>query len=238
MNRERNAVVLLSGGLDSAVTLAIARAEGYLPHALTVDYGQRHREEIDAARRVAAALGSRRHIVMAVDLTEWGGSALTADLVVPTGRRPDQIGHDIPVTYVPARNTILLALGMAWAETLGTGDLFIGAHTLDFSGYPDCRPEFFAAFEGLARRATRSGVEETVTWHVHTPLIGLTKADIVRRGVALGVPFELTQSCYQPRAVPGGKTIACGLCDSCILRRRAFAAVGIADPIPYAVQEC
>jgi 7-cyano-7-deazaguanine synthase len=238
MNAPRNAVVLLSGGLDSAVVLAICRADGYVPCALTVDYGQRHRGETAAARHVADAVGVARHIILPVDLTQWGGSALTADIGVPTGRRLAEIGKDIPVTYVPARNTIFLALAMGWAETLGTGDIFIGAHALDYSGYPDCRPEYFAAFEEMAHRATKAGVEQTVSWRIHAPLLNLTKADIVRRGLTLGVPFALTSSCYQP--IDSGcdrPSLACGLCDACVVRRSAFAAVGIDDPIAYVAQD-
>jgi len=238
MNASRPAVVLLSGGLDSAVVLAICRSEGYTPFALTVDYGQRHHGEIAAARRVAAAVGVERHIVLSVDLTQWGGSALTADIAVPTGRRLADMGQGIPITYVPARNTILLALAMGWAETLGGGDLFIGAHALDYSGYPDCRPEYFAAFEQMARHATKSGVEQTVAWRVHAPLLNLTKTQIVQRGFALGVPFALTSSCYQPLDTGEGQApLACGICDACILRRAAFTAAGRDDPVVYAPSE-
>ncbi|MEW5702566.1 MAG: 7-cyano-7-deazaguanine synthase QueC [Candidatus Zixiibacteriota bacterium] len=234
MSNARNAVVLLSGGLDSAVALAICRSEGYITNALTIDYGQRHRVEITAAQRIAAALGVARHIILPVDLTLWGGSALTADLPVPSRRTRTEIGDDIPVTYVPARNTIFLALAMGWAETLETGDIFIGAHALDYSGYPDCRPEYFAAFEALANRATRSGAQRTLSWHVHTPLLHRTKSAIVRRGLDLGVPFGLTSSCYQPvDAGDSQSVLACGVCDACVLRRAAFAELGVVDPIPY-----
>jgi 7-cyano-7-deazaguanine synthase len=227
-----NAVILLSGGLDSAVALAISKAEGFAPHALTVDYGQRHRAELDAAHRVAEALGVERHIVLKVDLTQWGGSALTDDSPVPERRDVATMGQDIPATYVPARNTILLSLATAWAETLETGDIFIGAHTLDYSGYPDCRPEYFDAFANMANLATRAGVEGTTRWRIHAPLLDMSKTQIIRRGSELNVPFELTVSCYQ--AGTGGR--ACGVCDSCILRHRAFVDAGVPDPTPYAVE--
>jgi 7-cyano-7-deazaguanine synthase len=228
----RNAVILLSGGLDSAVALAVSKAEGFAPFALTVNYGQRHRAEVDAARRVADAIGVERHIVLNVDLTLWGGSALTGDHPVPEGRDVAAMGQDIPVTYVPARNTILLSLALGWAETLHTGDIFIGAHTLDYSGYPDCRPEYFDAFSQMANLATRAGVEGTTKCRVHTPLLHMNKTQIIRRGAELHVPFELTVSCYQ--AGPSGS--ACGVCDSCILRRKAFAETGIPDPTLYAAE--
>ena len=224
------AVLLLSGGLDSAVVLAFCRAQGFAAYALTIDYGQRHRQELDAARRVAQALGAEKHIVLSVDLTQWGGSALTGTHEVPTGRDPSVMGADIPITYVPGRNTIFLSLAMAWAETLGTGDVFIGAHVLDYSGYPDCRPEYFGAFEQMANLATKAGVERVSRFSIHTPLIGMTKTQIVRTGVRLHVPFELTSSCYQP--TPDLR--ACGVCDSCVLRLRAFNEADIQDPILYA----
>jgi 7-cyano-7-deazaguanine synthase len=226
----RTAVVLLSGGLDSAVVLALCGSEGIAACALTIDYGQRHHQEVEAARRVAVALHAAKHIVLKVDLTQWGGSALTDTHPVPTNREPSSMGRDIPITYVPGRNTIFLSLAMAWAETLGTGDVFIGAHTLDYSGYPDCRPEYFQAFEQMANLATRTGVERSSRFSIHTPLIGMTKAGIVRTGTKLGVPFELTSSCYQPAV----DLTACGVCDSCILRQRAFKEAGIKDPIRYA----
>jgi len=223
------AVVLLSGGLDSAVILRLCRSEGFTAHALTIDYGQRHRQELDAARRLAKAMQIEQHIVLGVDLTQWGGSALTGNQAVPTGRDPSDMGEDIPVTYVPGRNTIFLSLAMAWAETLGSGDVFIGAHVLDYSGYPDCRPEYFGAFEQMANLATKAGVERVSRFSIHTPLIGMTKAQIVRTGVRLHVPFELTSSCYQPAP----DMAACGVCDSCILRQRAFREAGVEDPIRY-----
>ncbi|GAB4327080.1 MAG: 7-cyano-7-deazaguanine synthase QueC [Candidatus Zixiibacteriota bacterium] len=227
---ERKAVVLLSGGLDSAVALGICRADGFIPYALTIDYGQRNRHEIEAARSIAQTMQVAEHIVLSVDLTQWGGSALTSDAPVPTGRSTDAMGADIPITYVPARNTIMLSLAMAWAEVLGTGSVFIGAHTLDYSGYPDCRPEFFRAFETMANLATRTGVEESTRFRVHTPLLDMTKTEIVRQGTDLEVPLALTISCYQP--IQG--MVACGRCDACLIRRRAFAEAGIADPTEYA----
>jgi 7-cyano-7-deazaguanine synthase len=215
---------LLSGGLDSATTLAIARAEGFSCHALSVDYGQRHRVELEAAGRVAKALGAAEHRVMRIDLAGIGGSALT-DPSIPV---PQTATHGIPATYVPARNTMLLSLALGWAEVLQARDVFVGVNAIDYSGYPDCRPEFIAAFEKLAALATRAGVEGQPT-HIHTPLIELSKADIIRRGAGLGVDFGLTVSCYQPDS----EGRACGVCDSCRLRREGFRAAGIADPTRY-----
>jgi 7-cyano-7-deazaguanine synthase len=226
----RRAVVLVSGGMDSATTLAIARAEGYEVHALSVDYGQRHRAELEAARRVAAALGAVSHRILSLDLDQLGGSALTADLPVPKDRPEVEIGRGIPITYVPARNTILLACALAWCEVLGTEDVFLGVNALDYSGYPDCRPEFIEAFARLARLATRAGVEGR-PFRIHTPLIRLTKAEIVRRGHSLGVNFGLTHSCYDPD--PSG--VACGTCDACVLRLKGFREAGLPDPIRYRV---
>lgn len=222
----RPAVVLVSGGLDSTTAFAIARAEGFDCCALTVDYGQRHQLELDAARRVAAALGAREHVIIQVDLRRFGGSALTADLPLPTGRDPGAM-TDIPVTYVPARNTVFLALALGWAEVLGAEDLFIGVNALDYSGYPDCRPEYIEAFERMANLATKAGVEGKSRFRVHTPLIALSKAEIVRRAADLGVEFALTWSCYDPR--PGQRP--CGVCDACILRRKGFAEAGLVDPL-------
>jgi 7-cyano-7-deazaguanine synthase len=215
---------LLSGGLDSATTLAIARAEGFACHALSVDYGQRHGAELDAARRVAAALGAQEHRVMRIDLAGIGGSALT-DASIPVPQAPTS---GIPVTYVPARNTTLLSLALGWAEVLESRDIFVGVNAIDYSGYPDCRPEFIAAFEKLAALATRAGVEGRPT-RIHAPLIELSKADIIRRGTELGVDFGLTVSCYQADT-PGR---ACGRCDSCRLRKEGFRAAGVADPTRY-----
>ncbi len=219
------AVVLLSGGLDSATTLAIANHEGYHCHALSFDYGQRHDAELAAARRVVAGLGAVAHRVLAIDLSGFGGSALTdPGLAVPEAPSPG-----IPITYVPARNTVFLALALAWAESLAARHIFIGVNAVDYSGYPDCRPEFIAAFGRLANLATRAGVEGA-GFEIHTPLMALTKADIVRRGTGLGVDYAATVSCYQPNS----RGEACGRCDSCRLRRDGFEAAGLADPTRYA----
>jgi 7-cyano-7-deazaguanine synthase len=219
------AVVLLSGGLDSATTLAIAHRDGFQTYCLSFDYGQRHRAELDAARRVASAQGAHAHRQISFDLAQFGGSALTdASIAVPTGG----VEPGIPVTYVPARNTILLSMALAWAETLDARDIFLGINAVDYSGYPDCRPEFVSAFEALANLATKAGVEGS-RLKVHAPLIALTKTDIVRLGSALGVDYGLTVSCYQ--ADPEGR--ACGVCDSCRLRREGFLSAGLADPTRY-----
>lgn len=224
------AVVLLSGGLDSATTLAVAREEGYECFALSFDYGQRHARELESARQVAASLEAAEHLTLRLDLRTIGGSALTDDIEVPKGRSHEVIGAGIPVTYVPARNTIFLAHALAWAETLGSQDIFIGVNVLDASGYPDCRPEFIEAFERLANLATRAGVEGTSRFRVHTPLIMLSKAQIVARAHELGVNLSLTWSCYEPE--PDGR--ACGLCDSCLLRKKGFAEARLPDPVPSA----
>jgi 7-cyano-7-deazaguanine synthase len=226
----RRAVVLLSGGLDSATTLAVARAEGFECYALSFDYGQRHARELASARRVAVALGAKDHLVLHLDLRAIGGSALTADIPVPKGRSGEAIGIGIPVTYVPARNTIFLSYALAWAEVLESQDIFIGVNAQDYSGYPDCRPEYIEAFERMARLATKAGVEGTGGLEIHTPLIRMTKGEIVARGAALGVDFALTWSCYEPER--DGR--ACGLCDSCLLRRKGFAEAGLRDPLPTA----
>jgi 7-cyano-7-deazaguanine synthase len=218
------AVVLLSGGLDSYTAAAIAKSQGFTLHALTVRYGQRHAREIDAARKVAAALGVAAHLDLNLDLRGIGGSALTSDMPVPLDR--DLSAPDIPSTYVPARNTIFLSLALGWAEILNARDLVIGVNALDYSGYPDCRPEFIRAFESLAALATRAGVEGA-RFRVHTPLIALTKADIIRRGLELGLDYRLTHSCYDP--APDGDP--CGRCDSCVLRARGFAEAGALDPL-------
>ena len=222
------AVVLLSGGMDSATTAAIARQEGFEVCALSVRYGQRHAVELEAARRVGAALGVARHVVIELDLRAFGGSALTSDSPVPKDTPAEQIGASIPSTYVPARNTIFLSLALAWAETLGARDIFIGANALDYSGYPDCRPEYMAAFERMANLATRAGVEGAGV-RIHTPLIALGKADIVRRGLELGVDFGLTSTCYDP--APDGT--ACGHCEACLLRLKGFVEAGVRDPVRY-----
>ncbi len=218
------AVVLLSGGLDSATTLAIARVEGFLPYALSFRYGQRHAVELDAARRVAAQIGVVEHHIVDIDLRSFGGSALTAEIPVPT--KPSE---GIPVTYVPARNTIFLSFALAWCEVLGAADIFIGVNAVDYSGYPDCRPEFIRAFEALANLATKAGMEGGVRFKVHAPLIAMSKEAIIRRGLALGVDFGLTRSCYAPDA----EGRACGACDSCRIRMTGFAEVGMEDPGKY-----
>ncbi len=224
----RPAVILLSGGLDSSTVLAIARASGFECHCLTVDYGQRHKVELTAARRVARALGAASHKILSLDLRAIGGSALTSDIDVPKDR--DSGRGPIPVTYVPARNTILLALLLGFAEVTGARDLFIGANAIDYSGYPDCRPEFLRAFEDLAVLATRAGTEQGVHFRVRAPLLHMTKAEIIRLGTDLGVDYSMTHSCYDP--TPDG--LACGRCDSCLLRRRGFLEARIPDPTRYA----
>jgi 7-cyano-7-deazaguanine synthase len=218
------AVVLLSGGLDSYTAGAIAKSQGFELYALTILYGQRHSREVDSARLVARALGAAQHLELPIDLRPIGGSSLTSDAPVPRDR--DLSAAGIPSTYVPARNTIFLALALAWAETLESSDIFLGVNALDYSGYPDCRPEFIRAFESLAAVATRAGVEGA-RLQIHTPLIALTKADIIRRGIALALDYGLTHSCYDP--APGGRP--CGQCDSCVLRAKGFAEAGIADPL-------
>ena len=226
----KRAVVLLSGGLDSATTLASCRHDGFEPYALSFDYGQRHKLELEAASRVAAALGVREHRRATIDLRVFGGSALTSDTAVPKNRAMG-LGSEIPITYVPARNTIFLSYALAWCEVLGAADIFIGANAIDYSGYPDCRPEFIAAFEKLASVATRAGVEGT-RFRVHAPLISLSKAEIIRKGTELGVDFSLTRSCYDPPA----DSVACGECDSCRLRLEGFRTAGLQDPIQYAAK--
>ena len=223
------AVVLLSGGLDSATTAAIARHRGFAVHALSFRYGQRHAAELVAAERVARHLGVSRHATADIDLRVFGGSALTADIPVPKDRSLDTIGGEIPLTYVPARNTIFLSFALAWAEVLGATDIFIGVNALDYSGYPDCRPEFIAAFQSLANLATRAGTEGRRQFTIHTPLILLSKREIIELGRAHGVDFALTLSCYDPGA--GGD--ACGRCDACRLRLRGFREAGLEDPARY-----
>ncbi len=220
------AVVLLSGGIDSATAAAVARAEGYELHALTFRYGQRHAREVESAKRIAVALNVRQHLILDLDLRQIGGSALTDEIPVPKGRGVEEIGAGIPVTYVPARNTIFLAYALAWAEVLDSEDIFVGVNAIDYSGYPDCRPEYIAAFERMANVATKAGVEGRSRLAIHTPLIHLTKAEIIQRGVAIGVDFALTWTCYDPK--PDGRP--CGACDSCILREKGFAEAGILDP--------
>jgi len=229
-NPKPPAVVLLSGGLDSATTMAEAKAAGFSPFALSVAYGQRHEVEIEAARRVAKAMGAARHVELAIDLRAFGGSALTAEIDVPKDREADEMATGIPITYVPARNTVFLSLALAWAETLGAFDLFVGVNCVDYSGYPDCRPAFLKAFEGLADLATKAGVEGRGRFRVHAPLLTMTKDQIIRRGLELGVDYGLTHSCYDP--TPEG--LSCGRCDSCRLRLAAFERLGLTDPIAYA----
>jgi 7-cyano-7-deazaguanine synthase len=226
---ERRAVVLLSGGLDSATALAMAKAEGFQPYALSFRYGQRHEVELDAAKRVATSLGAVRHEIAQIDLRMFGNSALTADIAVPKNRSDSEISHGIPVTYVPARNTIFLSFALAWAEVLGASDVFIGVNALDYSGYPDCRPEYIEAYERMANLATKAGVEGHQRLKIHTPLIALSKAQIIRSGLSLGVDYGLTLSCYDPS--PLGE--ACGQCDSCHLRLKGFREAGAKDPARY-----
>jgi 7-cyano-7-deazaguanine synthase len=221
----KKAVILYSAGLDSTTCLAIAQAEGFAPYAISFDYGQRHRHELDLARANAKQLGAGEHLVVCFDLRQVGGSALTSDLEVPK----EGVGADIPVTYVPARNTIFLSFALGWAEVLGAFDIFIGVNALDYSGYPDCRPEYIEAYQRMANLATRAGVEGAGQFTIHTPLLQLTKAQIIQRGLALGVDYSRTHSCYDP--TPDGRS--CGRCDSCRLRLKGFAEAGLSDPLPY-----
>lgn len=221
----KKAVVLYSGGLDSTTCMALAARDGYTPHAISFSYGQRHSHELDVAKANARRLGAAEHLVVEFDLRLMGGSALTAAIDVPK----DGVGSDIPVTYVPARNTIFLSFALGWAETLGAFDIFIGVNALDYSGYPDCRPDYIAAYENLANLATKAGVEGTGKFRIHTPLIAMTKAEIIAAGSGLGVDYSLTHSCYDP--LPDG--ISCGRCDSCRLRLKGFAEAGLNDPLPY-----
>jgi 7-cyano-7-deazaguanine synthase len=223
---QKKAVILYSGGLDSTTCLAIAREQGFAPYAISFSYGQRHQQELEVAKRNARPMGALDHLLVEFDLRKMGGSALTSDLAVPKGGVED---NEIPVTYVPARNTIFLSFALGWAEVLGCCDIFIGVNALDYSGYPDCRPEFIQAYETMANLATKAGVEGSGRLKIHTPLISLTKADIIRKGLSLGVDYALTHSCYDP-AEDGA---ACGLCDSCRLRLKGFAEAGLADPVRY-----
>jgi 7-cyano-7-deazaguanine synthase len=225
------AVVLLSGGMDSTTVAAMARNRGFDVHALTFRYGQRHKAEIEAARQVANRLEIRRHEVLDIDLRAFGGSALTGDLAVPKDRPIEEIGQSIPSTYVPARNTIFLAFAVGWSEVLGASDIFLGANALDYSGYPDCRPEFIQAFQVMANLATRAGVEGSKQLTIHAPLIALSKREIIEQGIALGVDYGLTRTCYDPS--PDGA--ACGRCDACLLRLKGFREAGLEDPAPYQV---
>ena len=229
MSAHRPAVLLLSGGLDSTTMLASAVRDGFEVHAMTFRYGQRHAFEIDAARRVARAYGVRDHVVVDIDLRTFGGSALTSDLEVPKDRSTDAMAHGIPITYVPARNTIFLSFCLAWAEVLGATDIFIGVNALDYSGYPDCRPEYIAAYKKMANLATRGGVEGKTPMTIQTPLLHLSKREIVQLGLSLGVDYSITLSCYDPS--PSAE--ACGHCDACKLRLKGFAEAGAVDPAPY-----
>jgi 7-cyano-7-deazaguanine synthase len=229
MDSTKKAVVLLSGGLDSATCLAIAKNEGFDPYAITFRYGQRHAAEIEAARRTAREIGVREHVIVDIDLRLFGGSALTSDLAVPKGRPIEEMSDGIPITYVPARNTIFLSFALAWAEVLGAADIFIGVNALDYSGYPDCRPEYIAAYQSMANLATRESVEGRLKIKLHTPLINLTKAETISRGLELGVDYSHTSSCYDPG--PAGE--ACGKCDACQLRLRGFREHRMTDPAAY-----
>lgn len=230
MKTGRKAVILASGGIDSTTAMAIAKREGFELYSLTFDYGQRHAVELEAARRAAISLGARRHLVIRIDLGAIGGSALTADIAVPRGRSEDDMQSSIPVTYVPARNTIFLSHALAWAEVLEAADIFIGVNAVDYSGYPDCRPEYIRAFETMANLAIKAAVEGKLRIAIRTPLIRMTKAEIIRAGAALGVDYGLTHSCYNPDA----RGRACGGCDSCLLRKKGFHEAGIPDPTIYA----
>jgi 7-cyano-7-deazaguanine synthase len=230
MNPTRKAVVLNSGGIDSTTAMAMAVVEGYEIYSLTLQYGQRHSPELEAARRVAEALGAREHLVIPMDLGKIGGSALTDDMEVPKGRSKGEMARGIPVTYVPARNTIFLSCALAWAEVLEASDIFIGVNAIDYSGYPDCRSEYISAFERMANLGTKVGVEGRISFKIRTPLIRLSKAEIIRKGLELGVDYSITHSCYDPS--PGGA--ACGQCDSCLLRKKGFREAGMPDPTVYA----
>ncbi|MCP4666011.1 MAG: 7-cyano-7-deazaguanine synthase QueC [Deltaproteobacteria bacterium] len=225
----KKAVVLSSGGVDSTTVMAMARKEGYALYSLSFRYGQRHALELEAARKVAEALGAKKHLVMDIDLGKIGGSALTADIAVPKGRNERDMNKEIPVTYVPARNTIFLAYALAWAEVLQASDIFIGVNAVDYSGYPDCRPEYIEAFEKMANLATKAGVEGNVHVTIRAPLLLMTKGEIIRKGMALGVDYGDTHSCYDPS--PEG--VACGECDSCLLRKKGFRDAGAQDPVAY-----
>jgi 7-cyano-7-deazaguanine synthase len=230
MNKRKNAVVLSSGGLDSTTVLAIVRSQAFEIYSLSFSYGQRHDFELQAARKVAMAMEAKRHLITRIDLRPIGGSALTDEIAVPKARSQAQMEGEIPVTYVPARNTIFLSYALAWAEVLEAWDIFIGVNAVDYSGYPDCRPEYINAFETMANLATKTAIEGKGRFRIHTPLMDLTKAQIIRKGVALGVDYGMTHSCYDPDT----KGLACGRCDACILRKNGFEAAGIPDPTHYA----
>ena len=227
---KKKTVMLLSGGLDSTTAMAIALAESYNVYAMSFRYGQRHSIELESARRVAEAMSITRHLIVDIDLRAIGGSALTDEIAVPQSRSSEEMMAGIPVTYVPARNTIFLSFALGWAEVIGAVDIFIGVNALDYSGYPDCRPEYIEAFERMANLATKAGVEGRMRFKIHTPLIAMTKAEIIRQGLALGVDYSLTHSCYDP--TPEG--LACGQCDSCVLRQKGFSEAGARDPLVYA----
>jgi 7-cyano-7-deazaguanine synthase len=226
---QKKAVVLLSGGLDSTTVLAIALRQGYSVYALSFDYGQTHKSELEAAARIAKTAGVERHVVLKIDLRAFGGSALTDDIEIPKDRSVEAMGEGIPVTYVPARNTVFLSLALAWAEAAGAGNIFLGVNALDYSGYPDCRPEYIEAFQNLANLATKAGTEDGVKFKIHTPLIAMTKKEIIETGLSLGVDYAVTSTCYDP-SLTGA---ACGHCDACVLRLKGFAEAGLADPAPY-----
>src|SRR4030067_670354 len=229
--RMKRAVVLLSGGIDSTTTMAIAKSEGCELYALTIDYGRRHVHEVEKARLVSDFFKANRHIVISINLREIGGSSLTSSIEVPVNRTEDEISHGIPITYVPARNTIFLAIALSWAEVLDASEIFFGANVIDYSGYPDCRPEYIRAFEKMANLGTGKSVRGETLFSIKTPLINMTKAEIIRRGVELGVDYSLTHSFYNP----GDNGIACGRCDSCLIRKKGFMEAGIADPVRYAL---
>ncbi len=228
-NKNQKAVVLLSGGLDSATTLAIAKSMGYLPYTLSFSYGQRHVFELEAAQRISKAMGAEKHLVIRMNLNDIGGSALTDSIEVPKGRSVSEMTGDIPVTYVPARNTIFLSFALGWSEVLGASDIFIGVNAVDYSGYPDCRPEYIHSFEVMANLATKAGVEKKARLKIHAPLITLTKSGIIKKGLSLGVDYSMTHSCYDPDAM--GR--ACGFCDSCLLRKKGFEEADVPDPTIY-----
>ena len=229
MSNNKKAVILSSGGIDSTTVIAIAKSDGYAIYSLSFRYGQRHVVELEAAKKVAAYFKARKHLVLDIDLRIIGGSALTDEIAVPTGREESEMRHGIPQTYVPARNTIFLSYALAWAEVLGVSDIFIGVNAIDYSGYPDCRPEYIAAFESMANLATKVGVEGKIHIKIQTPLIHMSKAEIIKRGTELGVDYSITHSCYDPS--PDGT--ACGQCDSCLLRKKGFQEAGIQDPAAY-----